>query len=142
MRPTTIFLAFMIGALAFLFFIGKQSGVKAPELPTLAIPDAVKEMAKDENGRPLIDTGVYKWQDSNGRWHYGDKPPADAQIQMVDVNPNRNIIAGAPQKEKEEQVQNGDLPPMEQMPGMAGAAFQMQKLLQMVPQTQQQPSHK
>jgi len=30
---------------------------------------------------------VYKWKDANGQWHYGDKPPADQQAEVVPITP-------------------------------------------------------
>ncbi len=139
MRPTTLFVIFMIGALAFLFFMGKQMGIKAPEMPELKIPTALKEItaAKNEAGEPIIDTGVYKWKDSDGRWHYGDNPPEHTKTQIVDVDPNRNIIAGSPKKEEPSNAQDpaNTMPEMENLPGMGGAALRMQNMMKMMPQT-------
>jgi len=137
MRPTTLFAIFMVGALVFLFFIGKQMGVKAPELPELTVPTALKEMtaAKNEAGEPIFDTGVYKWQDDSGRWHYGDAPPENIKTQMVDVDPNRNLIAGSAKKgEQAAQDSAPEVPDMENLPGMGGTAIRMQNMLKMMPQ--------
>ena len=138
MRPTTLFAIFMVGALVFLFFIGKQTGVKAPELPDLKVPTALIEMAapKNEAGEPIIDTGVYKWKDASGRWHYGDTPPENIKPQMVDVDPNRNVIAGTPKQDEQAAPNQADMPDMDNLPGMGGAAIRMQNMLKSMPQTQ------
>ncbi len=32
--------------------------------------------------------GVYKWTDTDGTVHFGDRPPADAGTESVDIRPN------------------------------------------------------
>ncbi len=134
MRPTTLFVIFTIAALGFLFFIGQQMGVKAPQMPSLKLPQPVTELMqeRDETGRPL--SGFYKWQDASGAWHYGDRPPQGVQAQSVDVDINRNILA-SPQQEAPAEA---ELPAgMEQMPGIAGSMGEAQRLLGMDPAARQ-----
>ncbi len=134
MRPTTLFIIFTIASLGFLFFIGQQMGVKAPEMPSVQLPQAVTSLMqeKDDKGQPV--SGFYKWQDASGAWHYGDRPPAGIEAQSVDVDINRNVLA-SPKKEPAEEA---ELPPgMEQMPGIAGSMGQAQKLLGMDPAARQ-----
>lgn len=40
--------------------------------------------------------GVYKWTDERGQVHYGDKPPAGASAQPVDVAPSPPAPAKSP----------------------------------------------
>ena len=37
-------------------------------------------------------TMLYKWRDAQGRWEYGDSPPAGVSYQEVEVDHETNII--------------------------------------------------
>lgn len=38
---------------------------------------------------PVVLAGeIHKWQDSEGRWHFGDRAPADVASELVKVRPN------------------------------------------------------
>lgn len=86
MKLVIILVLFSIGAVAALGFLGQQMGidpikVEAPKLPSFNLPQSSS-------------TGeVYKWQDSEGQWHFGDAPPDNAgMLQQVNINTEQNVI--------------------------------------------------
>ena len=52
--------------------------------------------------------GVYKWVDSNGKVHYGDRPPTASKSKSVDVAPpsgaNTNALSEAERAERRRQL--------------------------------------
>ena len=137
MRPTTLFLIFMIGALGFLFFIGKQMGVKPPKLPELSLPKAVTSLTQERDQDSKANGGIYKWRDESGAWHYGDQPPEGVHAQTVDVDPNRNVLASPKQAPSSAEAEN--IPGVGNMPGIAGPVSEAKKLLEMDPMARQSP---
>ena len=139
MRPTTLFLIFMIGALGFLFFIGKQMGVKPPELPRLSLPNAVTSLTQESDDPAGAGSGIYKWRDDSGAWHYGDQPPEGVNAQTVDIDPNRNVLASPKQAPSPAEAET--IPGVGNMPGIAGPVGEAKKLLEMDPMARQSPGN-
>ena len=86
MKLVIILVLFSIGAVAALSFLGQQMGidpikVEAPKLPSFNLPQSGSS------------SGVYKWQDSEGQWHFGDAPPDNAgMLQQVNINTEQNVV--------------------------------------------------
>lgn len=129
MRPTTIFIILAIAALGYLAYLGKISGIKAPDLPSL--PDIqmpqLPSLGLDEKLGSVKDTGIYKWQDANGHWHYGDSAPEGVTVKVVDVDMNRNVLPST--KSAPQQNDEASLPSGEPLPGIAGSMGQMQQIM-------------
>lgn len=129
MRPATIFVVFAIAALAYLAYIGKISGVKTPELPslpTINMPQ-MPSLGSDEKIGGVKDTGVYKWQDAEGRWHYSDTAPEGVRVKIVDVDVNRNVV---PSTQKSAGTKDeANMPDGEKLPGIAGSMGQVQQIM-------------
>lgn len=51
--------------------------------------------------------GVYKWTDERGQVHYGDKPPAGASAQPIDIDPSPPAPAKSPYEDviRQQQIQ-------------------------------------
>ena len=83
------------------FFINNKKGE-----PMLSLPSA-NDLLPDSNATanlplPGTTTQVFKWQDAEGVWHYGDAPPeGNASVQTVSVDTRTNVI----QSFKQEQSQ-------------------------------------
>ena len=67
----------IIAALVGPFFIKGPTGQ-----PLMRVSDVVDDTL------PVKETTVYRWQDAEGVWQYGDSPPANANAAPVDVSPN------------------------------------------------------
>lgn len=39
-------------------------------------------------GCPVVGADIHQWRDANGNLHFGDKPPANAQSQQLELKPN------------------------------------------------------
>ncbi len=77
------------------------------------LKDKASSAAEDVNvgGKLKSDTQqVYKWQDANGQWHYGNKAPEEvANAKSVIINKNQNIIDSVKVPEpKEKAVQTNN----------------------------------
>lgn len=85
----------LTAAIAMPFFMDNQQGK-----PMLALPDPSElfpgKMVSDAaTALPSPSRVVYKWQDANGVWHYGDEAPKDhSNVSTVEVDNNTNIIQG------------------------------------------------
>jgi len=75
-------LALLGVALGLPFFMNNKQGQPMLSLPSLS--DMVPE-------RATIRT-VYKWQDAEGVWHYGDSAPADGTYSSLEVSDQTNVI--------------------------------------------------
>lgn len=91
-------LIILAGALAIPFFMKNKQGEPMMSLPTLndLSPSAMVSSTPSISS----DRTVYKWQDTNGVWHYGDEPPEGAQFSTLVVNDQTNIIQSTPVPEK------------------------------------------
>lgn len=89
-------LAIIAGALIVPFFIDNQQGEPMLSLseskdllPTFS-PSAQSAQI-EAHSQPA--NKIYKWQDTEGQWHYGDTPPGqNATVVEVQINTNTNII--------------------------------------------------
>lgn len=50
-------------------------------------------------------SGIYKWQDANGKWHFGDAPRQGAE--EVHIDPNVNIVQLPSGKKEEDEDSSG-----------------------------------
>ena len=66
----------VVGALAAPFFL--QVGGK----PVMTVDDVINDATPAALQTP---TQIYKWQDAQGHWHFGEQPPADQPAQTLDV---------------------------------------------------------
>ncbi len=67
-------------------------------------PDTIPNTAKPTQGIPAFEglvpppipqTGpeiVFKWQDSDGGWHYADQPPAQDQWNALSIEPDQRLF--------------------------------------------------
>lgn len=78
----------LLTALAVPFFIDNKDGE-----PMLSLPNS--DSLKPEGFSSGTKTTVYKWQDAQGNWHYGDAPPEQQQgVATLEINSNTNLIQG------------------------------------------------
>lgn len=92
--------AILAVAIGLPFFMENKQGK-----PMLSLPSAKDFLPKDNAGAtailPSTTTQVFKWQDDQGVWHYGDQAPAAAQnIQTVSVDSRTNVIQGMKKEEQ------------------------------------------
>ncbi len=45
-------------------------------------------------------SGIYKWQDAAGTWHYGDAPPNHKQATEINIDLKQNVIDAVVSREK------------------------------------------
>jgi len=58
---------------------------------------------------PSSKTTVFKWQDKEGNWHYGDQAPGDkTKVSTVEVDSNTNIIQSLKLENDEDENNKGD----------------------------------
>lgn len=77
MRPMLIICALaVLGALIAPFFL--TVGGK----PIMTVDDVVDDATPDVLQSP---TEIYRWQDANGTWHFGEQPPSDGVAESVSV---------------------------------------------------------
>lgn len=82
----------LVAAIGFPFFMENHKGEPMLSLPGKAdlMPDSD---AASSIGLPATTTQVYKWQDKDGVWHYGDVPPAGLKsVETVEVDSRTNVI--------------------------------------------------
>lgn len=83
-----ITIALLITALAVPFFIDNKDGE-----PMLSLPSS--DSLKPGGFSSSTKTTVYKWQDAQGNWHYGDAAPEQQQgVATLKINSNTNLIQG------------------------------------------------
>lgn len=75
-------LALLGVALGLPFFMDNRQGQPMLSLPSLS--DLVP-------ARAMVRT-VYKWQDAQGVWHYGDSAPAGGTYTSLNVNDQTNVV--------------------------------------------------
>lgn len=102
-------LAIILGALIVPFFIDNQQGEPMLSLPTGKdlIPDLPSSQSTEALGLPV--NKIYKWQDAEGQWHYGDTAPSqNLKVVEVQINTNTNIIQplAVPEAQVTEQPEN------------------------------------
>lgn len=100
-----VFLALIAGIGNYLVYLGTgrvpfndlwQQAKKTPlELPnpgTLDIPSLPKlpNITGEQSAR------AYKWTDNNGVVHYADQPPDGQNAQLINVDPDQNLLQGSP----------------------------------------------
>lgn len=95
-----------LGLLIVLLFIG----VKAPEntvkkettsqqrvAPAISAFEAMVPAPATLDGPDI----VFKWQDSDGGWHYADQPPANGHWNALAIEPGRSSLPLGPQETQE-----------------------------------------
>jgi hypothetical protein len=119
------FITFGILAVAIIlpFFLTTENGKPKLAMPTADdfIPDKIlpDSITGNQSEKPKANTSsgnkvsFYKWQDAEGVWHYGDRPPAGAKnLSTMNVNTNVNIIKSLElEPEKEETAFNNSPQP-------------------------------
>ncbi|MFK7913984.1 MAG: DUF4124 domain-containing protein [Pseudomonadales bacterium] len=77
MRPTLIICALaVLGALVAPFFL------KIGGQPIMTIDEVVDDATPDALHTP---TEIYRWQDADGSWHFGQQPPSGSNAESVSV---------------------------------------------------------
>lgn len=67
-------------------------------LPLIQDEEALKNLSADVTGTWKATVGkvenktYYKWQDENGEWHFGDRPPVGAEVVEAKLPGLTNII--------------------------------------------------
>lgn len=97
MRRWAFRLAFpALGLLIVLMFVGiKEPTPKTTSTTTEPVP-AFEGVVPN----PVPDTGpdiVFKWQDTDGSWHYADKPPSDGNWNALAVDPAGSRLNAQPE---------------------------------------------
>lgn len=78
MKPfAVICILVLLGALVAPFFITVNGQ------PLLSLDKVLSDMTPDAVNTP---TEVYRWQDENGSWHFGEAPPAAVAAERVRVD--------------------------------------------------------
>ena len=57
--------------------------------------DQVQSIARTVESKTTGDEGsttIYKWQDEQGVWHYSNEAQADVKTEVVQIDPNQNVI--------------------------------------------------
>ncbi len=107
--------AILAAALIGPFFINKPDGEPIMSFPTTDSLNPAKLLSGDDKTTPSSNTTsfgsgttVYKWQDAQGQWHYGDQPPENnPSVSTLQVDSNTNIIQSLkvePEIEEEPEV--------------------------------------
>ena len=106
----------LLAALAMPFFLKEKNGRPAFEAPDMGAitefsPTELFTSKPEEKSIVSDSTHVYKWQDENGQWHYGDKAPqnqASRSLQTVELDPNTNLIQSLklPEDKDDQEVTN------------------------------------
>jgi len=95
-RP--IFVMLVLVALA---FAGPMLMKKPDGTPFMQFPWEEGEGSSNGTGISLSpEKSFYKWQDSDGTWHYSDTPRAQGNVETVTVNTNANLIQGLKEEKK------------------------------------------
>lgn len=98
MRRWAFRLAFpALGLLIVLMFVGITSPV--PET-TSSSPEEAVPAFEGVVPNPVPDDGpdiVFKWQDTDGSWHYADKPPADGNWNALAIDPSSRRLNAEPE---------------------------------------------
>ena len=88
---TWMMLAIVVGgAFAFPHLMKSQMGE--------TLEDMVDTTVSTEQTRQTY----YKWQDANGSWHFGEKPPAGVQVISVNIDTAANVLTPVKLPKKEE----------------------------------------
>ncbi|HMW49357.1 MAG TPA: DUF4124 domain-containing protein [Marinagarivorans sp.] len=112
----------------------KKTPVEIPKPGTLDLPSLPKlpSLGGKQESR------AYKWMDKNGVVHYADQPPDGQNAQLINVDPDQNLVQGspppvqesAPAKTKTTPSQAASNPVLNGSPAMDNAS--MQQLLQQI----------
>ncbi|MEO1581818.1 MAG: DUF4124 domain-containing protein [Pseudomonadota bacterium] len=83
-------------ALAGPFFLRGPDGQAFWKLPTKTAD--FNALARRAVPEPLKDTTVevYKWQDTNGQWHYGEAPPDSGEFNLMEIDTSINAVEVEP----------------------------------------------
>jgi hypothetical protein len=57
---------------------------------------------EEKKAAPATPTQVYKWQDENGNWQFGDKPPEEVDYESTQVEGVQSVPAIKPQQKEEQ----------------------------------------
>jgi len=59
-----------------------------------------KQVEKSFSGAEENPSGIYKWQDEQGTWHYGDAPPDHKQATEMNIDLKQNVIDAVVSRDK------------------------------------------
>jgi len=59
-----------------------------------------KQVEKKFSGAEENPSGIYKWQDEQGTWHYGDAPPDRKQATEMNIDLKQNVIDAVVSRDK------------------------------------------
>ncbi len=119
-----ITLSILAAAIILPFFLKFDNGRPQLAMPTSDdfIPDKIlPDSLTGKNSQAPAPTSTsgskqtfFKWQDADGVWHYGDRPPAGSnQVSTLQVNTNTNIIQSLKlEPEEEAQAASASQPKM------------------------------
>ncbi len=105
-------LFYLILALALIAAVVAPFYMKGPTgQPLMRVSDVI------DDSLPAQETTVYRWQDAEGIWQYGDTPPEHVDAEPVEVSPNITPIKTdwaaewAARHPEEQAVDNGTMAP-------------------------------
>lgn len=88
----TLLLLFVFSAV-FPFVYPWQDGKPLLSLNQLKLP-ALPELPWSNTDRADQPVTVYKWQDAEGSWQFGNEPPQGVAYESRELDPNTNLLAG------------------------------------------------
>ena len=65
---------------------------KLPSLPEMSLPDI--SLSSQEKTAETGTVTAYKWQDGQGNWFFGSEPPQGIRYELMELDPNANLIQG------------------------------------------------
>ncbi len=68
----------------------KIAGVELPELPDIQLPGREKE--EEPARKPHQPVKLYRWKGAGGNVEFGNQPPQGVAYEIVEVNPDANVI--------------------------------------------------
>ena len=105
-------LFYLIVSLALIAAVVAPFYIKGPTgQPLMRVSDVLDDTL------PVQETTVYRWQDAEGVWQYGDTPPASVNAEPVEVRPNITPIKAdwaaewSARHPEEQAVENGTMAP-------------------------------
>lgn len=119
-------LSLLAAAIILPFFLKTENGSPTLVMPTAddfipdkLLPDSITGKQSTPKNTAATTTSstqqtFYKWQDAEGNWHYGDRPPpGSGDVSTLQVNTNTNIIQSLKiEPEEKPDVSTGTQPQM------------------------------
>jgi len=93
-----------------------------------------KQVEKRFSGTEENPSGIYKWQDDQGTWHYGDAPPNTAQSTEMKIDLQQNVVDAVVSRDKPAAETEEKTKPESPLP--SGSAYNPSTVKKLVNDTQ------